>query len=196
MKGWDSKVALHSSGALESGELRALRRQGAAVASLHPLMTFVSGVTPSLSEVPFAVEGDPAAERVARSIARDLGGETFVIHKKDKPAYHAWGAFALPLLLAALVTAERVAGAAGIPRKSARKMMLPIVRQTLANYAEHGPKGAFSGPIIRGDAATLEKHLRVLRDVPEARDVYLALARSAVKNLPAKNRKRLRQVLA
>ncbi len=159
-------------------------------------MTFVPGVAPSLRGVPFAVEGDPAAERAARQIARDLGGETFVIHKRDKPAYHAWGAFASPLLLSALVTAERVAGAAGIPRTAARTMMLPMIRQTLANYAEHGPERAFSGPIIRGDAATLEKHLRILRRVPEAREVYLALARSAVKNLPGKNKKQLRKMLA
>jgi predicted short-subunit dehydrogenase-like oxidoreductase (DUF2520 family) len=195
-KNWSARIVLHSSGALGSEELRALRRWGAAVASLHPLMTFVPGIAPSLRGVPFAVEGDPAAERVARQVARDLGGATFVIHERDKAAYHAWGAFASPLLLAALVTAERVAGAAGIPPTAARTMMLPIIRQTLANYAEHGPEGAFSGPIIRGDAATLEKHLRILRRVPEAREVYLALARSAVRNLPGKNKKQLRKMLA
>jgi predicted short-subunit dehydrogenase-like oxidoreductase (DUF2520 family) len=112
-----------------------------------------------------------------------------------KPAYHAWGAFASPLLLSVLVTAERVAALAGIPREAARKMMLPIVRQTLTNYAIHGPAGAFSGPIIRGDAVTVEKHLRVLRKVPEAREVYLALARSALMNLPAKSKKQLKNAL-
>lgn len=193
---WNCAVALHSSGALGSEELQALARRGAAVASLHPLMTFVGGVPPTLAGVPFAVEGDAPAVGMARRIARDLGGESFVIHRKQKAAYHAWGAFASPLLLSTLVTAERVAGAAGIPPEAARRMMLPIIRQTLANYAERGPAAAFSGPIIRGDAATLEKHLRILRKVPEAREVYLALARSALKNLPAKNKKRLRRALA
>jgi predicted short-subunit dehydrogenase-like oxidoreductase (DUF2520 family) len=159
-------------------------------------MTFVPGVTPVLAGVPFAVEGDSSAVRVARQVARDLGGAAFVIQKKHKAAYHAWGAFASPLLLTALVTAERVAAVAGIPREAARKMMLPIICQTLANYVERGPAGAFSGPIIRGDAATLKAHLRILRTVPEAREVYLSLARSALKNLPAKNKKDLRKALA
>jgi predicted short-subunit dehydrogenase-like oxidoreductase (DUF2520 family) len=193
---WKGRIALHSSGALSSDELASLRRRGARVASLHPLMTFVPGVAPALARVPFAVEGDSSAVRVARQIARDLGSEAFVIQKKHKAAYHAWGAFASPLLLSALVTGERVAELAGIRREAARKMMLPIIRQTLANYMERGPARAFSGPIIRGDAATLEKHLRILRKVPEAREVYLALARSALKNLPAKNNKDLRKALA
>jgi predicted short-subunit dehydrogenase-like oxidoreductase (DUF2520 family) len=193
---WKERIALHSSGVLSSDELGSLRRRGARVVSLHPLMTFVPGVAPALARVPFAVEGDSSAVRVARRIARDLGGAAFVIQKKHKAAYHAWGAFASPLLLSELVTGERVAELAGIPREAARKMMLPIIRQTLANYVERGPAGAFSGPIIRGDAATLEKHLRILRKVPEAREVYLALARSALKNLPAKNNKGLRKALA
>ena len=192
---WEGKVALHSSGALSSHELRALRRKGAAVASLHPMMTFVQGVTPSLEGVPFAIEGDAAAVKVARGIARQLGGKVFTIQKKHKPAYHAWGAFVSPLLIADLVTAEQVAGAAGIPRQSARRMMLPIVRQTLANYARQGPAGAFSGPMIRGDAETLRKHLKVLRRIPAAKDVYLALARSALRYLPARNQKILQKAL-
>jgi len=159
------------------------------------MMTFVQGVTPSLQGVPFAVEGDTPAVRIARGIVRQLGGELFAIQKKNKPAYHAWSAFASPLLISALVAAEQVAGAAGIPRQAARRMMLPIVRQTVANYARYGPAGAFSGPIIRGDAETLRKHLKILRRIPGAKDVYLALARSAVRNLPAHNRRLLQKVL-
>jgi predicted short-subunit dehydrogenase-like oxidoreductase (DUF2520 family) len=72
---------------------------------------------------------------------------------------------------------------------------LPIVRQTIANYAREGPAGAFSGPIVRGDAATLKKHVQALRGNPEAKEVYLALARSAIKNLPARNQRLLKQAL-
>jgi predicted short-subunit dehydrogenase-like oxidoreductase (DUF2520 family) len=159
-------------------------------------MTFVAGVIPDLAGVPFAIEGDVAAVRVARNIARTLGGEAFAIKEKHKAAYHAWGAFTSPLLLALWVTAERVAELAGVPRVDARKRMLPIVRQTLANYAERGPDRAFSGPIIRGDVATLQKHLKALGRLPDVRDVYLALVRAAVRHLPAKNRKQLAKTLA
>jgi len=192
---WKGKTVLHSSGALSSDELSAFRRRGAAVASLHPLMTFVGGSQPSLAGVPFAVEGDAAAIRVARRLVRDLKGKTFKIAKKNKPAYHAWGAFTSPLLLAALVTAEEVAELAGIARATARKRMLPIVRQTIANYGALGPAGAFSGPIIRGDADIVSRHLKALRQSSGARDVYLALARAALRNLPVQNRRALNRIL-
>lgn len=193
--GWSKQVVLHSSGALTSDELGALRERGASVASAHPLMTFVPGEIPSLAGVPFAIEGDRRATAVARQVARDLGGEPFQIRKADKAAYHAWGAFASPLLTALLVTAEQVAAAARIRSNSSRSMMLPILHQTLANYAKHGPAKGFSGPLIRGDAVTVVKHLRVLRRIPLARDVYLALARSAVRSLAVKNKTQLLKIL-
>jgi predicted short-subunit dehydrogenase-like oxidoreductase (DUF2520 family) len=192
---WRGKIVFHASGALGSGELGALRKRGAAIASVHPLMTFVRGVVPTLTGVPFAVEGDVAAVRMARRMVRDLGGQSFAIRGDRKAAYHAWGSFASPLLVALLVTTERVAGEAGVSRAEARRRMLPIIRQTLANYAERGPDRSFSGPIIRGDGSTLEKHLRLLRKLPDARHVYLALARSALRSLPVKNREQLGKVL-
>jgi predicted short-subunit dehydrogenase-like oxidoreductase (DUF2520 family) len=192
---WSDKVALHSSGALASDELAILRRRGAAVASVHPLMTFVGGSRPSLVDVPFALEGDQRAVQAARAIVQDLRGQPFTIRKQHKPAYHAWGMFASPLLTALLAAGERVAGAAGVSRKAARERMLPILKQTLANYARLGGPGAFSGPIARGDVATVEKHLRILLGVPGARDAYVALARGALRDLPAKNRAALRKIL-
>jgi predicted short-subunit dehydrogenase-like oxidoreductase (DUF2520 family) len=192
---WRKKIAFHSSGALASDELKSLRQGGAVVASVHPLMTFVTGSMPSLIGVPFAMEGDAAAVRSARQIVRALGGEAFTIRKQYKAAYHAWGAFASPLLVAMLVTAEQLARQAGLSAVGARKKMLPIVRQTIANYGALGAAGAFSGPIVRGDAEIVRKHLQVLRKLPEATDVYLALARAALRYLPARNRGELKRAL-
>jgi predicted short-subunit dehydrogenase-like oxidoreductase (DUF2520 family) len=192
---WKNKTAFHSSGALTSDELEALRQRGASVASVHPMMTFVRGSIPSLKKVPFAIEGDAGALRTALKVVKNLGGKAFTIRKQDKAVYHAWGAFASPLLIAALVTAEQLARKAGLSAAEARSKMLPIVRQTVANYEALGPTGAFSGPIVRGDAETVRKHLQALGSVPEAIEVYLALARAALRYLPARNRKKLKQVL-
>lgn len=189
-------IVLHSSGALTSDVLGALRKKGAAVAALHPLMTFVRRSRPSLAGVPFAVEGDSRALRQARQIVRDLGGHAYSISKKHKAAYHAWGAFASPLFTALLAASEETAALAGIHRKSARRRMIPILMQTLANYASFGPAGAFSGPIIRGDVETIKKHLSVLRKVPAARDTYIALAQSALHYLPSKNTAALKKILS
>ena len=159
------------------------------------MMTFVRGSQPSLAAVPFGIEGDAAALRVARRIVGNIGGHAYSIRKADKAAYHAWGTFASPLLTALLVTTEQVASAAGVAGKTARKRMIPILLQTLANYATRDAADSFSGPIIRGDVETVKRHLRVLRKIPAAREVYLALARSAIRYLPAKNKDGLLQIL-
>ena len=189
------RVAFHSSGALSSRELDPLRKAGVAVASVHPLMTFVAGAYPSLTDVPFAIEGDDKATRVARQIARELGGESFALPAAYKAAYHAWATMTSPLLLAFLVTLEEAARAAGLTREDARRKSLPIIRQTLANYASLGPARSFSGPLIRGDVETVTKHLAVLRKHPATREVYVALARAALRGLPVKNRNGLMRLL-
>jgi predicted short-subunit dehydrogenase-like oxidoreductase (DUF2520 family) len=190
---WKGKVALHSSGALSSDELDVLRQRGAAVASVHPLMTFVRDSRPGFEGVAFAVEGDQRAVRVARSFVRKLHGRAFAISKQEKAAYHAWGMFVSPLLTALLAAGENVAAAAGVGRKQARHRMLPILKQTLANYERLGAPGSFSGPIARGDVDTVRKHLKILAGVSGAREVYVALARVALRELPAKNRELLKK---
>jgi predicted short-subunit dehydrogenase-like oxidoreductase (DUF2520 family) len=216
---WKGKIVLHSSGALTSDELNALRRRGAAVASLHPMMTFPRAAaspgeagpaarrgigvlgwegrraTPIAPGVGFAVEGDPAAVRAARRLVADLHGMIFPLKKAAKPLYHAWGAFASPLLIAELAQAERVARAAGVTGARARQIVEPIVRRTIDNYFRHGAADAFSGPLIRGDVATVRHHLQQLGRIPGAREVYLALARSALRNLPVGNRKQMQRAL-
>jgi predicted short-subunit dehydrogenase-like oxidoreductase (DUF2520 family) len=197
---WKGRAALHLSGALTSDELAPLRERGAAVASAHPLMTFVHGASfgnsnTSLAGVPFAIEGDAKAVRAARAMVADMGGEAYAIRKEHKAAYHAWGMFASPLVDALLATTERVARMAGVSPKEARRRMIPILRQTLANYAALGAPGAFSGPIVRGDVETVRKHLKALREVPIAFDVYVALAGAAMEYLSTKEKGALRKLL-
>jgi predicted short-subunit dehydrogenase-like oxidoreductase (DUF2520 family) len=189
------RFAFHSSGALLSSELDPLRGAGISVASVHPLMTFVAGAHPSLTDVPFAIEGDAVAARAARQVVRDLGGKSFLLPASRKAAYHAWATLASPLFLAFLVTLEKAAGAAGLTREDARGKSLPIIQQTLANYLRLGPAKSFSGPLVRGDVETVAKHLSVFKQHPEAREVYMALARAALRGLPGKNQKELNQLL-
>jgi predicted short-subunit dehydrogenase-like oxidoreductase (DUF2520 family) len=192
---WKNKIAFHSSGALGSDELKALRQGGAAVASVHPFMTFVRRTIRSLEQVPWAIEGDPSAKRLARQIIRDFKGQAFAIRKQDKVLYHAWGTFASPLFIALLVIAEQTARRTGIPPVQARKRMLPILTQTLANYAALGPAAAFSGPLVRGDVEIIRKHLSALKSIPAAQDVYMSLSRAVLPGFPLKGHRQLQRLL-
>ena len=90
---------------------------------------------------------------------------------------------------------EETGRAAGISKSRLRVMAGPLLRQTLSNYLEHGAAAAFSGPLIRGDVATIRGHLEAMETIPVARQAYVALARVAVKELPVKNRTELEKLL-
>lgn len=189
------KLAFHSSGALTSGVLDQWRRAGARVASVHPLMTFVKGSVPELAGVPFAIEGDTSAVRVAKGIVRDLGGRAVAIRKQNKVAYHAFATMICPLLVSLLAVSQKAAALAGVPAADSRRRMLPIIRQTLRNYEKLGLAGAFSGPIVRGDVETILAHLKALAKVPAAKHAYAALARASLELLPNHNRRKIARLL-
>jgi predicted short-subunit dehydrogenase-like oxidoreductase (DUF2520 family) len=69
--------------------------------------------------------------------------------------------------------------------------MAPLLQQTLRNYLKRDAAAAFSGPLVRGDVATVRKHLAELEELPLPREVYLALARTAAHHLPMRNRKKI-----
>ena len=192
---WKGRIVLHSSGALTSDELEPLRAKGGRVASVHPMMTFVRGPVPEMAGVSFAVEGDRVATRAAKQIIERLGGKAFAIRKQNKVLYHAFGSFTSPLVIALMASLEQVALAAGVRKRDIKQVMLPLLLQTLRNYLYQDAGSAFSGPLARGDVATVRKHLNELKKVPEAREVYLALAKAALKSLPVRNRGLLQREL-
>jgi predicted short-subunit dehydrogenase-like oxidoreductase (DUF2520 family) len=192
---WKGKLVFHSSGALTSDELAPLRAKGARVASVHPMMTFVRGEVPELAEVAFAMEGDGAAVRVARSIVEHLGGKPFVIKKENKVLYHAFGSFASPLVIALMASMEQVGIAAGIPNRDIKAVIGPLLEQTLRNYLQRHAAAAFTGPLARGDVATIRRHLLAMEKLPETKMVYVSLATAAAKTLPVRNSKKIEREL-
>ena len=200
------QVIFHSSGALASTELVALQALGASVASVHPLMTFPRRIISRknkirhngapLVHVPFAIEGDARAGMVARRLVRAMQGEAFSLRVEDKPLYHAFGAFTSPLLIALLTAATETAMAAGYTAQSARRRMRPIVERTIENFFVDGPYKSFSGPIARGDAATVAHHLEALRAYPRLAAAYRELSSFAVGSLPANDKTKIRRFLA
>lgn len=190
------KVVLHGSGALSSEVLSPLKARGAAVGSLHPLMTFVRSRQPELAGVWFAAEGSSAALRFAKAAVADLGGNLIPLKKQHKALYHAFGAMLSPLLVSELEAATTVAARAGISEKQARALMRPILFRTLENFLAHGAQAAFSGPFVRGDVNTVTRHIKALGRSADELRVYRELARYAVSKLEVKNRRELQKALA
>src|SRR5580700_11133223 len=174
------KVVLHSSGALGSGVLDPVKKCGAAVGSMHPLQTFSGVGVPPLEGKVFAIEGDIAAVRMARQIARSLGAVPVHIDGAKKPLYHAAGALAAGSVLALMEAATRLMTAAGMKRREAMRALLPLTRQVLENFERLGTRAAWTGPLSRGDYGVVAAHMEAMKDLPgELVEAYEVMNRLA-----------------
>jgi predicted short-subunit dehydrogenase-like oxidoreductase (DUF2520 family) len=126
---------------------------------LHPLQTFVGSESPDVFHgIGFGVAGrTPSALATARELAERLGGRPVTIADDDRAAYHAAASIASNYVVTLLAAAERVADAAGFPGDDARALLAPLVRQTVGNWAAEGPHRALTGPVARGDLATVAR---------------------------------------
>ena len=175
---------LHVSGALSSEVLAPLRAHGASVGSLHPLQSFSGAAAPSLEGCVFAIEGDAAAVRVSRSIARALGGQVLLLDSSAKPLYHAAASMAAGQVLAELEAAIQIFSSLGIKRREAIRALLPLTRQVLENQERLGPRAAWTGPLARGDFEVVAAHEKALQSHPaEFLAAYRALNRLAARVL-------------
>jgi predicted short-subunit dehydrogenase-like oxidoreductase (DUF2520 family) len=192
---WRGKVVLHTSGALDDSVLAPLARCGAATGAIHPLQTFAGRGSPPLDGVVFAVHGDPRAQRVARRMARALGGIPVALRASVKAAYHAAGTFASPSLLAVIECAMLILTQAGFSRRRAKMALLPLVRQTIANFEHFGARESWTGAIARGDFLTVARHKAALAAMPkEIHEAYSALARLSARVLAPRPEEKLRRL--
>ena len=181
--GMRSGVALHTCGARGPGALGALRAAGVACGMLHPLQTVMSaeqGVD-SFADVTFGLSGDREAIAWAGEIVEMVTGgrgESLQIEADRLSYYHAGAVMASNALVAALDAAVVLLARAGVERVAALRAVGPLARTSLDNALGRGPEAALTGPIVRGDAATVAAHREALRDVdPTVAMLYEATAR-------------------
>jgi predicted short-subunit dehydrogenase-like oxidoreductase (DUF2520 family) len=159
-------IVFHVSGATPSSDLAPAREQGARVASVHPIKTFTDAeaAVQSFPGTFCAAEGDAQALMVLKPAFEKIGAKVLDIAPQAKPVYHAGGVFACNYLVALIEAALRAHEKAGIPRAASLKALEPMVRETVDAIFDKGPAKALTGPISRGDAATVRRQLALVRD--------------------------------
>jgi predicted short-subunit dehydrogenase-like oxidoreductase (DUF2520 family) len=173
-------VVLHLSGAQGQEALGPLVTSRAALGSLHPLQTIVEPerAAARLKGAWAAVEGMPRAVEAAERLARDLGMRPFRIATKAKAIYHAGAVFASNYLVVVEAMAQRLLRHAGLTDADAWAALRPLVEGTLENLGSAEPKDALTGPIARGDTATIVRHIESL--TLDDGKLYRALGRAAL----------------
>ena len=165
----------HTSGATP---LDALGPSGAEAFGMHPLQTFAEGSGPeAFVGAGCAIAGQtPRALELARGLACDLGMTPFEIEDAGRAAYHAAASMASNFLVTLEAAAERLAGGAGLAPAEARALLAPLVRRTVDGWTELGPEGALTGPVARGDSATVDAQRAAVADsAPELLGLFDAL---------------------
>lgn len=166
-------AAVHLSGLASVATLAPLADRGAATGSMHPLQTLPTPEAGAdrLAGSWMAVTADEPLAGTLRELARSLGTHPFPLADDAKPLYHAGAAAAANFPLASLTIAHDLFTAAGVPVEAAR----PLVEAAVANAFEMGPRSALTGPVVRGDAATVSAQLdAVAAATPEWLDGFSA----------------------
>ena len=170
---WAGYFFVHCSGNETHELLEALRKKGATVASFHPLQTFSSrSGADDFREIYFSVQGDYQAYELLDGLAEQLGAHAIKVSEAQKSRLHAAAVFASNYLNTLLDTSTEVAASEELSKDEVRKFLLPLVKTTLKNAEKTSFRDALSGPIKRGDAETVRKHLRLLEDQKQLQDIY------------------------
>jgi predicted short-subunit dehydrogenase-like oxidoreductase (DUF2520 family) len=141
--------------------------------SLHPLMTVPEGGDAPFAGAGCAVAGrSERALRTAEALARALDMKPVTVADEDRAAYHAAASIAANFLVTLEGAAERLAATAGVPRE----LLVPLARAALDNWAAQGAEHALTGPVARGDEATIARQREAIAErAPDLLDTFDAL---------------------
>lgn len=173
-------VALHTAGAYGPEVLEAARARGTHCGCFHPLQTFPSAEAGyrNLEGIWYAIDGDDEALRTAANLAATLKGHAIRIAGERRAVYHAAAATASNCLIALMDAAGEMLAAADIEDPRA---LGPLMRASLENALSFGTLEALTGPVRRGDALTVGRHLDALAGLPPSvRQVYTSASRHAL----------------
>jgi predicted short-subunit dehydrogenase-like oxidoreductase (DUF2520 family) len=191
------QVVLHTSGNHPAAEmLSAVKNLVRGVGTLHPLIavTDAPGTLENLADASFGIEGDPEATRMAQRLVRKMGGRALALKADSMSLYHAAAVMASNYVVALADIARSLLVTAGIPEADAASALVPLMTSAVRNVAEVGLPSAMTGPAVRGDVGSIERHVSALESKsPEMLDLYrrlgrevLRIARQRVPDLDAK----------
>jgi len=175
---WSSRLVLHCSGFLTADVLRPLARQGAMTASVHPLQTIASPreAAKAIRNGFFSIEGDPGALPAVEALVGHIGARCLKIDPRHKVLYHAAAVMASNYLVSLVGLCADLMEQAGVAPDQALEALTPLVQGALDNVKRLGHRGSLTGPISRGDVATVRGHLEGLARCGQPTDaVYRSL---------------------
>ncbi|MDP3268139.1 MAG: DUF2520 domain-containing protein [Legionella sp.] len=192
-------VVMHCSGTLSSEALSSVSKKGCFVASVHPMRSFAQ---PEISVTQYqgtycAIEGDEKAIPMLKSLFEKIGSITYEIDKRKKSYYHAAGVFSSNYLITLAHQALSCMKEAGVKQEIAIPIIASLMKGSISNLEKTlSPEHALTGPIQRGDVATIKQHMDALADT-EQKNLYSSLGKATLTltNHGSKKRKDIEEIL-
>jgi len=186
-----NQSVVHCSGADSTDILEPARQLGAQVGAFHPLQTFAS-VKQAIDNIPgstFAIEAEEPLRTILKEMATALEGQWIELKASDKVLYHAAAVIACNYLVTLVKVATDLWQTFNIPVHQATRALMPLLQGTLNNIDSIGIPDCLTGPIARGDAGTVSKHLKALeKSAPAVLSTYRELGLQTIPVSLAKGR--------
>ncbi len=166
----DNAIFIHCSGVLPM-DILPFQRRGV----FYPLQTFSPGHHIPWKTTPLLITASRAdILDELRTVAQNLSNAVYEISDQDKTFLHLAAVFANNFTNHMLTLAERLCRQHQVPFD----ILKPLIRETFEKALEAGPSHSQTGPAIRGDEKTLEKHIQLLADLPALQDLYRLMTHS------------------
>ena len=157
----EGRMLAHASGRYGVSVLEPAVRQGALPLALHPVMTFTGRPddVDRLRGTSFGVTAPDVLRPAAEALVIEMGGEPVFIAEENRELYHAAIAGAANHLITLVAQAMDLLATAGVAEPA--RLLAPLLSASLDNALRFGDAG-LTGPVARGDAATVAAHLAAL----------------------------------
>jgi predicted short-subunit dehydrogenase-like oxidoreductase (DUF2520 family) len=192
----EGQLVAHTSGAQGISVLDPAAARGVLPLALHPVMTF-TGRAEDVDRIAGATFGVTAPEElrpVAESLVVEMGGEPVWVPELARPLYHAALTIGSNHLVTLVNDALGLLDVAGVEQPA--RLLAPLLSASLDNVLRLGD-AALTGPVSRGDVATLATHLRTIAaQAPDVLASYVAMARRTAQRAHATGRLRDSQLAA
>jgi predicted short-subunit dehydrogenase-like oxidoreductase (DUF2520 family) len=157
---------------------------------LYPLQTFSKNRKISFSDLPFLIESsDEESSEILKGLAESINGKVYFVDTEQRKRLHMAAVFACNFTNHMLTVGKDVALKAGFPFE----ILAPLINETISKAMDSGPENSQTGPAVRHDQNTIQKHLELLSYSPELQRIYSEMTRSIIEYYNNKDKRKIRE---
>ncbi len=171
---------VHTSGATPADVLLPLSPYDSGIASMHPVQTFtIKNRDSAFNQCFVTLQGDPELCLMLKKVIQAIGGRPLLVDSRQKTAIHLAAVYVCNYMAPLFAASQDLLDDNGIEVR-ARDLFGPMVRQAVDGLLNHSPREVLTGPVVRGDTGTIDRHLKVLADTPGWDHLYRVLGKATL----------------